>query len=125
MGAHRGVCRDDQVGGTDSNQFYLGSRVDGLTVITYRRSLIPCNKISLKLSGLSKTHNSILTADPDDQTVPTDRPASLIWAVGKLDKYKRPTFHRLWARHPVLLDLSRSPAQKNCVPFLDVKDPKP
>lgn len=40
LGANRGVCRDDQLGGTDSNQFYLGSRVDGLTVITYRRSLI-------------------------------------------------------------------------------------
>lgn len=105
LGANRGVCRDDQMGGTDNHQFYLGSRVDGLTTITYRRSLIP--------------------SDSEDQVVPTDRPASLVWAVGKLDKFKRPTFHRLWSRHPVLVELGRSTAQKNCVPFLDVKDPKP
>jgi hypothetical protein len=71
------------------------------------------------------TYHFFPTADSEDQVVPTDRPASLVWAVGKLDKFKRPTFHRLWSRHPVLVELGRSTAQKNCVPFLDVKDPKP
>ena len=41
LGANRGVCRDDQVGGLDNNQFHMGSRVDGLTIVTYRRNLIP------------------------------------------------------------------------------------
>lgn len=41
LGAYRGVCRDDQLGGTDNNQLFMGSRADGLTVITYRRPLLP------------------------------------------------------------------------------------
>ena len=46
LGAYRGVCSDEQVGGTDNNQFFLSSRKDGLTTITYRRSLNP-RKLSL------------------------------------------------------------------------------
>jgi len=129
------VCRDDQVGGLDNNQFHMGSRVDGLTIVTYRRNLIPGKilsdfydrRLSLKLTFNILVFFCIcLDADEaGDQTIPTDAPASLIWAVGRLDSQKRPTFHRLWARHPVQLELGRSTPQKNCVPFLNVNDRKP
>lgn len=41
LGAWRGVCRDDALGGLDSNQVFSGSREDGLTLVTYRRELQP------------------------------------------------------------------------------------
>lgn len=41
LGAWRGVCRDDLLGGLDSNQVFSASREAGLTVVTYRRELQP------------------------------------------------------------------------------------
>lgn len=39
LGAWRGVCRDDRVGGLDSNQVFSARRENGLTVVSYRRTL--------------------------------------------------------------------------------------
>jgi len=105
LGTSRGVCRDDILGGTNSNQFFQSSRQNGLTTITYRRSL----------------------ASPEvgDQPFPTEGLASLIWAIGRMDELKRPTFHRLWARSPVRYELGRKTPERNCLPFLVVDDPKP
>lgn len=50
LGAWRGVCRDDRLGGLDSNQVFSGSREDGLTVVTYRRELQPGNDPSRSVS---------------------------------------------------------------------------
>jgi len=102
LGTLRGVCRDDVLGGTDSNQYFLSSRQDGLTRITYRRSLTP--------------------PEVGDRPFPTEGLASLIWAIGRMDKMKRPTFHRLWSRSPVRYELGRLP-QRNCLPFMIVDDP--
>lgn len=41
LDAWQGVCRDTRLAGLDSNQVFTASRTDGLTVVTYRRSLQP------------------------------------------------------------------------------------
>ena len=40
LGQHKGVCRDDLIGGLDDNQLHTAERVDGITHITYRRTLM-------------------------------------------------------------------------------------
>lgn len=55
LGAKRGVCSDEQVGGTDNNQFFLASKRDGLTIITYRRSITPLSASTYLVSCLSDT----------------------------------------------------------------------
>lgn len=42
LGQYRGVCKDDLVGGLDSNQLYTASRENGIAIVTYRRTLISC-----------------------------------------------------------------------------------
>jgi len=105
LGTSRGVCRDEVLGGTNSNQHFLSSRQDGLTTITYRRSLT--------------------SPEVGDRPFPTKGLASLVWAIGRMDKMNRPTFHRLWARSPVLYELGRVIPQRNCLPFLIVDEPTP
>lgn len=36
-----GVCRDDVLGGVNSYQLFMSRREDGLTIVTFRRSLKP------------------------------------------------------------------------------------
>lgn len=40
LGQYKGVCKDELVGGTESNQFYTAVKENGITTITYRRNLI-------------------------------------------------------------------------------------
>lgn len=40
LGRYKGVCKDLVVGGNDDVQYHTASRVDGINVITFRRSLI-------------------------------------------------------------------------------------
>lgn len=40
LGQYKGVCKDDLVGGQESNQMHTSTRDNGINVITYRRSLI-------------------------------------------------------------------------------------
>lgn len=40
LGQHKGVCRDDLIGGLDDNQLHTAERVEGVTYITYRRTLM-------------------------------------------------------------------------------------
>lgn len=42
LGANKGVCRDDAVGGQDNFQLHTFGRDDGIQTITFRRSLISC-----------------------------------------------------------------------------------
>lgn len=44
LGQYKGVCKDELVGGQDSNQLYTASRENEITVVTYRRILISCKK---------------------------------------------------------------------------------
>jgi hypothetical protein len=42
LGQYKGVCKDELVGGQESNQLYTATRDSEITVITYRRFLISC-----------------------------------------------------------------------------------
>ncbi|XP_059045505.1 protein Skeletor, isoforms B/C [Achroia grisella] len=98
LGAWRGVCRDTLLGALDSNQVFGAVRADGLTRVTYRRTLKP--------------------EDSTDLEWVTNGPAYVVWAVGALDSSREPSFHRLYPRGDVALHLVPVPAPTNdCVPF--------
>ncbi|KAF9811082.1 hypothetical protein SFRURICE_012481 [Spodoptera frugiperda] len=97
LGAWRGVCADAVLGGLDSNQVFSARREDGLTIISYRRTLA--------------------AAEPMDRDWALDRPVYVVWALGRLDAAKEPAFHRLYPRHDVSLRLSQDPPDNDCVPF--------
>ncbi|XP_063541866.1 protein Skeletor, isoforms B/C [Cydia strobilella] len=99
LGQWRGVCRDERLGAQDSNQVLTASRIDGVTVVTYRRTLQP--------------------SEPIDREWVTDKPMSVVWAVGALDAEEEPTFHRLWPRVDVALNISQTADQSadDCVEF--------
>ena len=102
LGVKRGVCRDDEVGGIAvNNQIQDRRRIDGVTTITYRRTVKP-------------------TSDPGDLEIHLDRPTSIIWAIGRLAKNGRkfePSFHHTYPKHHVEIDFGRKDPQNNCIPF--------
>lgn len=56
-------------------------------------------------------------ADSGDKEFPTDRPVYIIWAIGRLDSNKEPTFHDLYPKANISIDLNRKEAQSNCISF--------
>ncbi|KAF7995188.1 hypothetical protein HCN44_004660 [Aphidius gifuensis] len=78
LGQYKGVCKDELVGGQDSNQIFTAFQKDGLQVITYRRTLISSD------------------------------PVYFIWAIGKLDENKEPNFHDIYSRSDLKLNLNRT-----------------
>ncbi|XP_059469856.1 protein Skeletor, isoforms B/C isoform X2 [Neocloeon triangulifer] len=99
LGRYKGVCKDLVVGGLDDIQYHTSSRTDGITVITYRRSLIP--------------------ADHGDQTFPGEDtgPIYVVWALGRLDESKEPSFHDFYPKADVKLELGRKDSKKECFDF--------
>lgn len=97
LGAWRGVCRDELVGGQDSNQVLTARREGRLSVVTYRRTLA--------------------TAEPMDREWVLDRPMFAVWALGRLDKDREPAFHRLYPRADVKLNLGQAPPDSDCLDF--------
>lgn len=97
LGAWRGVCRDELVGGQDSNQVLTARREARLSVVTYRRTLA--------------------TAEPMDREWVLDRPMFAVWALGRLDKDREPAFHRLYPRADVKLHLGQAPPDNDCLDF--------
>ncbi|XP_071445168.1 protein Skeletor, isoforms B/C [Hetaerina americana] len=98
LGQYKGVCRDELLGGLDDNQMHTAVRADGINTITYRRSLIP-------------------NSDPGDKEIPTDRDVQLIWALGVLTGEKEPSFHDLYPRGSLSINLGRKEAESNCFAF--------
>ncbi|XP_020281603.1 protein Skeletor, isoforms B/C isoform X2 [Pseudomyrmex gracilis] len=100
LGQYKGVCKDDLLGGLDSNQLYTAVRENGINTITYRRTLI--------------------SSDPGDREFPTDRPVYIVWALGKLDKTNNdPSFHDLYPRSDVILELGRKESENTCNDFTE------
>lgn len=97
LGQYKGVCRDDMVGGLDSYQLITAVREDGLTKISYRRTLI--------------------SSDPGDKTYPTDQPVYVIWALGRLDENNDPNFHDVYPKKNVRLELGRTEPENSCMDF--------
>lgn len=50
LGQYRGVCRDELFGGLDNNQMYTAVREDGISIVTYRRTLNSC-KLAHKMEA--------------------------------------------------------------------------
>ncbi|XP_015594898.1 protein Skeletor, isoforms B/C [Cephus cinctus] len=99
LGQYRGVCKDELVGGLDSNQLHTAVREDGINVITYRRTLI--------------------SSDPGDKEYPTDRPVYIVWALGRLDENKEPSFHDVYPKGDLKLVLNRTEHEYNCMDFTE------
>ncbi|XP_075986896.1 cytochrome and DOMON domain-containing protein knickkopf [Anticarsia gemmatalis] len=97
LGAWRGVCRDEQLGGLDSNQVFNARRSNGLTIISYRRSLAP--------------------SEPMDREWAVSAPTYVVWALGRLDHERAPAFHRLYPRQDLRLHLGDNDHASDCVPF--------
>ncbi|XP_060806924.1 protein Skeletor, isoforms B/C [Amyelois transitella] len=110
LGQWVGVCRDTQLGGLDSNQVFSAQRADGLTRVTYRRSLKPEDSMDLEWA--------------------TSAPAHAVWALGAR-RGAEPGFHHAWPRAPLALRLVRDPAQPapepagDCFPFSLESPPAP
>ncbi|CAH2058938.1 unnamed protein product, partial [Iphiclides podalirius] len=98
LGRWAGVCRDELLGGLNNNQLFSASREDGLTVLTYRRSLQP--------------------DEPMDLGWKTEGAQHVVWAVGPLDHELEPAYHRLFPRANVSLLLAQNPPENDCFDFI-------
>ncbi|XP_068898664.1 protein Skeletor, isoforms B/C [Tenebrio molitor] len=97
LGQYKGVCKDELVGGQDSNQMHTASRDNGINIITFRRSLI--------------------SPDPGDMPYPTEGSIYVIWAMGRLDHNKEPTFHDIYPKTDIRVELGRNESSSNCFSF--------
>lgn len=101
LGVKRGVCRDNEVKGNDNNQIQTHARKDGVTTITYRRTLATLS-------------------DPGDLPLNEDGETSIIWALGRLARNGRnlePSFHHTYPKQHVKINFARTESQNNCKPF--------
>lgn len=98
LGAWRGVCKDERIGGLDSNQVFTARRDGLLTVVSYRRTLKP--------------------GEPIDREWVVDRPMYVVWALGRLDHEREPAFHRLYPKQNLQIHLGSTDSSTNdCVKF--------
>lgn len=56
------------------------------------------------------------SADPGDKLFPTDRSVYIVWALGRLDENKEPTFHDIYSKSNKQLNLTQEPSS-DCVAF--------
>lgn len=71
-------------------------------------------------------YNFILTADPGDKEFPMDKPVYVVWALGRLDKTNNePSFHDLYPRGDVVLELNRKEAENACIDFTETSSKLP
>ncbi|KAJ8970089.1 hypothetical protein NQ314_001400, partial [Rhamnusium bicolor] len=104
LGQYKGVCKDDVVGGQDSNQMNTAVRENGVNIITYRRQLI--------------------SPDPGDKEFPAEGSIYVVWGIGKLDENMEPAFHDLYSKTDIKIEMSPKEPHNNCVSFTRSK-PEP
>ncbi|XP_028168233.1 uncharacterized protein LOC114358456 [Ostrinia furnacalis] len=97
LGQWRGVCRDELLGGLDSNQVFSGEYADGLARVSYRRVLKPFEEL--------------------DREWVVDKPVYVVWALGARDADNEPAFHRLHPARDVMLNLDQNPPVNDCYNF--------
>ncbi|KAL3269598.1 hypothetical protein HHI36_008662 [Cryptolaemus montrouzieri] len=97
LGQYKGVCKDDLVGGQDSNQIHTAVRENGINIVTYRRFLI--------------------SPDSGDKEFITDKPLYIIWALGKLDENKEPAFHTIYPKNNISIEVNPKEPTNNCFAF--------
>ena len=93
----RGVCPDVKVGGVENYQVHTYTRENGLTKITFRRNLLN-------------------TGDDGDKVFKTTGATYIVWAVGRLNKFKEPRYHHLYSKGDFKIEFGRK-ITKNCFQF--------
>lgn len=58
-------------------------------------------------------------ADPGDKEYPTDRSVYVVWALGRLNENKEPTFHDLYLKNDLKLELGRKESEDACMDFTE------
>ena len=96
LGEYYGVCADTKLGAVDNYQLNQFKRMDGLNVISFRRN--------------------IKNDDPTDLEFKREEKAEIVWAIGKLNKFKEPRFHHTYPKEVTKIDLFRN-STRNCYPF--------
>lgn len=61
--------------------------------------------------------NVWLTADSGDKEYPTEGSIYIIWAIGRLDENKEPTFHDLYPKSNMSIELHPNESSSNCFAF--------
>lgn len=97
LGQNKGVCRDDLVGGQDSFQVHTHTRENGITSITFRRLLI--------------------SGDAGDKEFRLDRSTYVVWAMGRLDSNKEPTFHDTYPKSDTIIHFNTTDPVNDCYSF--------
>ncbi|KAL7302503.1 hypothetical protein TKK_0005146 [Trichogramma kaykai] len=99
LGQYKGVCKDELVGGQQSNQLSEASRRNGITSVSYRRALI--------------------SPDPGDKEFPLNSSVYIVWAMGRLDERREPSFHEYYPKGNVKLNFKSDSgtAKSNCMGF--------
>ncbi|CAG0901720.1 unnamed protein product [Cyprideis torosa] len=92
-------------------------------VATLSSSLPNCEQLHRDLQVHWEVFGPIITiqligqvADPGDKPFPTTEDGVVIWAIGKLDPKKRPSFHFLYPQQTIRINFARDPV-KNCQDF--------
>ncbi|XP_037501293.1 LOW QUALITY PROTEIN: protein Skeletor, isoforms B/C-like [Rhipicephalus sanguineus] len=98
LGRYRGVCPDLKVEGKESYQILTFTRKDGLTSFVYRRTLLNPD-------------------DDGDQIFNPDGNTYLVWAIGKYNEQKEPSFHHTFPRGDLKINFGRKDAADNCFEF--------
>jgi len=96
LGNYNGVCPDTKLGAVDNYQLNQFKRMDGLNIISFRRNL--------------------KNDDPTDLEFKREEKADIVWAIGKLNKFKEPRFHYIYPKETTKLDLFRN-ASRTCYSF--------
>ncbi|XP_030768405.1 protein Skeletor, isoforms B/C [Sitophilus oryzae] len=97
LGQYKGVCKDEMVGGQDSNQMNTAVRENGVNTITFRRFLI--------------------SPDNGDKDIPVNGTIYVVWAMGKLDENKEPAFHDVYPKTNITIEVNPKEPQNNCYSF--------
>ncbi|KAM7281996.1 hypothetical protein ISCGN_002154 [Ixodes scapularis] len=79
LGRYRGVCPDLKVEGKESYQILTFARKEGLTSFIFRRTLLNPD-------------------DDGDQAFNADGDTYLVWAIGRYNEFKEPTFHHTYPK---------------------------
>lgn len=93
-------------------------RDNGINTITYRRSLIS-RKPNTNIQ--QKNTNEYSLADPGDKEFSTENPVYIVWAIGRLDSNKEPTFHDYYPKANNSIHLSRKELYSTCTSFTRLK----
>lgn len=71
------------------------------------------------LKQLVKRNNKMqsLTADNGDKEYPLDKEAFIVWAIGRLDAVKEPSFHDFYPKGDISVQFNSKEKINNCFRF--------